>query len=454
MKTNAVQKWLVMVVGCVVLSLVFVGEAQAGVVLISHTFDGGAGVNLNGTSLDVNTIGAGTWNAGLVTETIYVDANGNVVGGNAASAWVGLNGAITMGSPDDIYELEIVADHLGASRDFEGGFWGPSNPSKTGRHVWQGGTAWWLWPGGGTVTGYAGPGQADATAAAVLSISSGPTLLTMRMDLTDATLSNNSISLYIGDSATGTLVGSANFSGDESFDEVGISGRPIDTTAGRIISLTLTQLSDPEIQLAPDEVAEGEPAGTSVGALSVLSTNGTFSFELVSGTGSDDNGSFTLGGNNNSNLLTAAEFDYETDNEYSIRVKATESGGGGLMLTNTFTIDVTNVTEPTRLYARCEVLESGGSGQLVGTVQGRGDTALTYGKVAGYDGASFSINGSSGELTFTPDPSGDLIGKKYYVEVSVDDTDGGTSPDDTMLICVEVVNALSGAAKGTLISIM
>ena len=43
----------------------------------------------------------------------------------------------------------------------------------------------------------------------------------------------------------------------------------------------------------------------------------TFTYSLVSGTGSTDNASFTISGNQ---LLTAASFDFEAKNSYSIRV--------------------------------------------------------------------------------------------------------------------------------------
>ena len=67
----------------------------------------------------------------------------------------------------------------------------------------------------------------------------------------------------------------------------------------------------------------------------------TFTYSLVSGTGSDNNGSFTISG---STLQTAASFDYETKNSYSIRVRSTDQGG--LYTEKVFTISVTNVNEP------------------------------------------------------------------------------------------------------------
>jgi hypothetical protein len=123
-----------------VLAALGIASTSQAQILIQHTFDGGSG-SLNGASLDTNTIGAGTWNAGLVTN--YVDANGNVIGTNAASAWVNLNSAITMGSADDIFEVAFQVDHLGSNYDFEGGFWGlqtrPRQESISGKGEPHGG---------------------------------------------------------------------------------------------------------------------------------------------------------------------------------------------------------------------------------------------------------------------------------------------------------------------------
>jgi len=216
--------------------------AQAAL-LLQHTFDGGT-ASLNGTALDTNNISASTWVAGASGS--YVDQNGNIIATNAAAAWVGLNGAITMGSADDIFEVAMVADKLGLNFDFQGGFWGPAIPSVTGQHQWQSGTAFWRWQDN-SVTAYAGAGLTGSiSGSSALANNAGPTLLTLRLDLTDATLTNNSFSLYLGDSATGTLVGSATFSGDESFEELGFSARVLGGNSGaQVTSLALTQIPEP-----------------------------------------------------------------------------------------------------------------------------------------------------------------------------------------------------------------
>jgi hypothetical protein len=85
-------------------------------------------------------------------------------------------------------------------------------------------------------------------------------------------------------------------------------------------------------------VAENQPPGTQVGTFATTDPNAgdTFVYALTNGTGSADNGSFTINGNR---LLTAASFDYETKNTYSICVRSTDQGG--LYCEKAFTITVT-----------------------------------------------------------------------------------------------------------------
>ena len=68
---------------------------------------------------------------------------------------------------------------------------------------------------------------------------------------------------------------------------------------------------------------ENQPVATNVGNLSAADPDAgdTHTFSLVMGTGDADNGSFQIVGNV---LKTNAVFNYEADNSYSIRVRATD----------------------------------------------------------------------------------------------------------------------------------
>ncbi len=82
-----------------------------------------------------------------------------------------------------------------------------------------------------------------------------------------------------------------------------------------------------DIDLAPASVDEDQPVETVVGTFSTMDPDlpsDTHTYTLVSGTGDGDNVSFTIDGDQ---LKTAAEFDFETKNSYSIRVRTTDAGG-------------------------------------------------------------------------------------------------------------------------------
>ena len=92
-----------------------------------------------------------------------------------------------------------------------------------------------------------------------------------------------------------------------------------------------------DISLSEYRVGENEPVGTVVGTFSTTDPDAgdTFTYSLVAGTGDEDNGSFTIDGNQ---LKTAAVFDYETKSSYSVRVRSTDQGA--LWLEEVFTITV------------------------------------------------------------------------------------------------------------------
>jgi VCBS repeat-containing protein len=110
-------------------------------------------------------------------------------------------------------------------------------------------------------------------------------------------------------------------------------------------TITVTDVNEAptNISLSSSTVAESQPVSTIVGAFSTTDpdTGDTFTYALVSGNGSTDNGSFNIDGNN---LRTSASFDYETQNSYSIRVRSTDQGG--LWFESQFPITVAPVETP------------------------------------------------------------------------------------------------------------
>ncbi len=107
-----------------------------------------------------------------------------------------------------------------------------------------------------------------------------------------------------------------------------------------IISVSNVNNPPTNITLSYSYVVENLASGTTVGTFSTSDANvgDTHTYSLASGEGDSDNASFVIEGNT---LKTAASFDYETKNSYSIRVQTRDAGG--LTFQKSFIIGVYNV---------------------------------------------------------------------------------------------------------------
>ena len=115
-------------------------------------------------------------------------------------------------------------------------------------------------------------------------------------------------------------------------------GSPSTTT----ISILDDDHAPTNIGLSNASVNEHQAAGATVGTLSATDsdTGETDTYTLVSGTGGDDNASFTISGNT---LKTAANFNCQAKNSYSVRVQVTDHGG--LTYQKSFTVSVNNIND-------------------------------------------------------------------------------------------------------------
>jgi VCBS repeat-containing protein len=147
-----------------------------------------------------------------------------------------------------------------------------------------------------------------------------------------AGLSINATTGVISGSLTATQTGTVTYT-----ITAANSGGSVTATVSLIYNTAPTAIA-----LAPAAVAENAASGTTVGTLSATDadTGDTFTYALVSGTGSTDNASFAIDG---TSLKTAAVFDFETKASYSVRVRVTDAGG--LTFERALTITVTNVNE-------------------------------------------------------------------------------------------------------------
>jgi len=102
------------------------------------------------------------------------------------------------------------------------------------------------------------------------------------------------------------------------------------------------------IGLSVSSINENLSVGTVIGTLTSTSTDvsSTYTYSLVSGTGSNHNASFSISGNS---LRSNALFDYETQNIYSIRLRTTNQGG--LWFEKIFTINIIDQADPPSIQA-------------------------------------------------------------------------------------------------------
>jgi Ca2+-binding RTX toxin-like protein len=96
-----------------------------------------------------------------------------------------------------------------------------------------------------------------------------------------------------------------------------------------------------DLSLSSTTVNENVAVGTTVGNFSTTDAEGgSFTYALVSGTGSTDNASFTIDGDQ---LKINTSPDFETKSSYSIRVKTTDASG--LSYEEAFTIGINDLPE-------------------------------------------------------------------------------------------------------------
>ncbi|MFT3879450.1 MAG: cadherin domain-containing protein [Gemmatales bacterium] len=216
-----------------------------------------------------------------------------------------------------------------------------------------------------------------------------------------------------GDNSSFTIDANGNLRSATSFDfeaKSSYSIRVRTTDAGglyteSVFSISVTNVNEAptNIGLSTSSVAENQAIGTLIGGFNTNDPDAgdSFTYTLVNGNGSDDNGSFTIDANGN--LKTGASFDYEGKSSYSIRVQTTDAGG--LTTEKVFVISVTNVNEtPTNIgLTGSLVAENQAAGTLIGTLSSTDPDAgdsFTYSLVSGM--------GSIDNTSFTIDTNGNL----------------------------------------------
>jgi hypothetical protein len=206
------------------------------------------------------------------------------------------------------------------------------------------------------------------------------------------------------------------------------------------VTITINGVNDgpTDISLSNSTVAENQPSGTAVGDFSTADpdTGDAFTYSLVTGEGDNDNASFNITG---IQLQTAASFDYETKNSYSIRVRTTDSGA--LYYEKAFNITVTNANDPPVAVAdNATTLEN--TPVTIDVMNNDydpdGDT-LTV--VSATNGTNGSVTNNGSNVTYTP--ALNFTGTDSF-NYTISDGNGGTDTATVnVTVSVPVINTFA-----------
>ena len=234
------------------------------------------------------------------------------------------------------------------------------------------------------------------------------------------------------------------------------------------INVTNANETPTDVAISASTIGENLAAGTTVGSFSSTDPDAgnTFTYTLVSGTGSTDNGQFSIDGSGA--LKSNALFDFESTPSFSIRVRTTDQGG--LFVEKAFTITVVNANEtPTDIaLSASTIAENAVSGTTVGSFSSTDPDAgntFAYTLVAGAgstDNAQFTIDGSgnlksAGPFNFETTPTlsvrvrstdqGGLFFEKIF---TITVTNANETPTDIALSASTIQeNLASGATVGS-----
>ncbi|MCM2369952.1 cadherin domain-containing protein [Aporhodopirellula aestuarii] len=211
----------------------------------------------------------------------------------------------------------------------------------------------------------------------------------------------------------------------------------------QVFAISITQGNSAPTAIAIDNssVAEDSAVGSVVGGLSTTDADAsdTFTYSLVAGEGDTDNDSFAI---DDSNLVTAATLDFETQSSYSVRIRTTDAAGASFE--QVLSITVTDVNDaPTAIALdNNSVSEDASVGTVVGELSTTDDDAtdtFTYSLVGGEgdtDNASFAIDGSNLVTATTLD-----FDTQSSYSIRVQSTDGaGASVEQVLTISVTQAN--------------
>jgi Ca2+-binding RTX toxin-like protein len=196
-----------------------------------------------------------------------------------------------------------------------------------------------------------------------------------------------------------------NSNGADTFGIVVSDGKGGSATA--IVNVSVASLNDTptSIGFTGGPIAENSANGAVVGVLATtdVDVGDTFSYTLVTGTGSDDNNLVSFVGNQ---LRVTGAIDFETNPTLELRVRSTDQGA--LFTESAFVVNVTDVLEtgPNQNPVVTTPVSVSGNEDIAitGTLEASdpdGDT-LSYALGTGPTSGSVTVNSTTGAFTYQP----------------------------------------------------
>ncbi|MBE9178008.1 cadherin domain-containing protein [Oculatella sp. LEGE 06141] len=188
-----------------------------------------------------------------------------------------------------------------------------------------------------------------------------------------------------------------------------------------------------DLVLSATNVNENVSINTVIGAFTTLDSDlpyDTLTYSLVAGSGSTNNASFNIVGNQ---LRTSFSPNFEAQNSYSIRIRTTDQGG--LFYEKEFIITINDINEAPTALNFANTIPTLAENSNTSSANRVADIAVTDDalgtntlSLTGTDAAFFEIIGTA--LYLKADTVLDFETKSSYsVTVNVDDTSVGGSPD-------------------------
>ena len=219
-------------------------------------------------------------------------------------------------------------------------------------------------------------------------------------------LNGAAISGATGSTYTTSATGFGSYTVQETYTDAQVFS--VTLSSAELVVAKFINVAPTDLLLSVASFNENIVAGSAVATLSSLDPNtvNTFTYSLIAGTGSTDNGAFSISGNQ---IKINASPNFEAKSAYRVRLRTADQGG--LFFDKSFVLAVNNVNEaPTAITASAlnfnENMAAGSTVTSLSMADPDAGNTFGYALVAGTgsgDNAAFTISGNQLKINVSPD---------------------------------------------------